>query len=466
MIKLIKAELKKIFHKKSFYIVTILFILYAVLINFLYKNANSYVYEDTIDIQEYKDVNASLNLNKEEDVLEYISNLAIIKREELKNDCLSTNCEYIIDYFLYDLLYNAYEEKYLNQNEVNYEDLRNAIDVYIAKIKQDDWQYFTNLKITELKNNLENITDIITMERYKEIIQLEEYRLKHNVDYNSNNYLNNAIIELEENLFEYYNLKNKDNLTKDEEERFLYLEELYLTNNYVLNYQKDVNNSGTLQSVLKNFSLEFGLFILIYVVMISGSIISEEFNKGTIKYLLTKPYKRSTILTSKILTILILIPILIIMMALIQVLVGGIILGFHSLSTPVLIYSATAHRLVEMSIITYFLKMFVCTLPIYIVLGALCFMLSTITCSTSAAITITFLFYLVCNVVNNLAAYYNWKIFKAFVSLHWDFSYLVNLTPQPYHINPWISVLVVLVYISVMLCIAYVYFNKKDVKNI
>lgn len=465
MIRLIKAELKKIFHKKSFYIVTIIFVFYAILTNFIYKSMSNYNYDEQINIEEYKEINSKLDLTNEENIYEYITNLTIIETEELKKDCTNSNCKYVIENFIYNLLTEAYQEKYINQSEEEYLALMNKYDIYKRELKQNNWKYFTNLKIEELENSLVSQKDTLTIERYKETIALEKYRLEKNIDY-SENYLNEAILSLEENLFEYYNLKNKDNLSKEELERFYYLEENYLTNHYVLDNEKDVNNTTNLNSVLKNFTSEFGLFILIYVVMLSGSIVSEEFNKGTIKYLLTKPYKRSTILSSKILTVLLLIPLIILTMLLLETIIGGIILGFSSLNIPVIIYSTSAHQLIETSIFTYLIQNIICNLPIYIVLGVLCFMLSTVTSSTSAAITITFLFYLASNVIANLALYYPIKIFKAFVSLHWDFSYLVNHTHHPYNIATWVSLLVVAIYIIVMLCIAYAYFTKKDVKNI
>jgi len=282
----------------------------------------------------------------------------------------------------------------------------------------------------------------------------------------SNNYLNNAIIDIETNLVEYRNLKNKTNLTREEKERFNVLNSIHLKSNYILEHKEDINNDGTLRAILKNFNSEFQIFILIYIVMICGSIVSEEFNKGTIKYLLTKPYKRRTILTSKLLTIIILVPLVILFMILIEVIMGGIILGFDSLNVPIVIYNTTQGALVKYSCFNYLFMILFASAPIYFILSILCFALSTITCSTSAAITITFLFYLVSEVVRNLVLIYDIKILKAFVSIHWDFSYLINYQNNPFKFKPIVSLLIVLIYISVTLCISYIYFEKKDVKNI
>ena len=249
-------------------------------------------------------------------------------------------------------------------------------------------------------------------------------------------------------MYEYINLLHDDNLTKEEESRLSFLKENMSIHEYVLEHQQDILNEHTLRAVFTNFSGEFGIFILIYVIMLAGSIVSEEYSRGTIKYLLTKPFKRRTILTSKLLVVILFIPLIMLFMSFFELLIGGIILGFDSLSVPVVLY--TSSGLVSYSVLEY--------------LGLL--LLSTVTASTSAAITISFLFYLLGNVISNLALIYSLPIFKVFVSLYWDFSYLVTVQTQPFGASILTSILVVLAYIFLMLCIAYVFFMKKDVKNI
>ena len=280
------------------------------------------------------------------------------------------------------------------------------------------------------------------------------------------NYLNNALDAIKTNLTEYLNLQAKENLTKTETERLSYLKEDMLRNKYILMHKKDLNNMENLKSVLANFAEEFGLFILIYVVLIFGPIVSEEYSKGTIKYLLIKPYKRSTILLAKFLAGLILIPFVIILMLALEVLIGGLILGFNSLNIPILIYDSAKNILISYSIFKYVLIVLLSIIPMYLMLGIICFSLSTITTSTSAAITITFLFYLIANVISNLVLVYKTSIFKYFISLHWDFNYLITKTPNPYHFSYQTSIFVLLIYTIVILSFTFIYFNKKDVKNI
>ena len=158
------------------------------------------------------------------------------------------------------------------------------------------------------------------------------------------------------------------------------------------------------------------------------------------------------------------IPVIMLFMSVVEILLGGIQLGFDSLSVPVLLY--VDGTITIYSVLGYLASLLLSSLPMYLVIGILGFMISTITSSTSAAITISFLFYLLGNVISNLALVYDLPIFKGFVSLYWDFSYLVSHTGQPYGASIGQSILIVGIYLVIMLCIAYVTFVKKDVKNI
>lgn len=467
MIRLIKAEFKKIFHKKSFYVVTFLFLLYALLTNFIYKDMDDYYYEDDINnIAELEQENRNLDLNNSEDLLLYIDNLNIIETEKLIKNYSDNNQKHLVEVYLAPIISELNENKYLTKDSDKETELENKKNNILTKIDANDWQYFVNTKVNDLKNKIANTNDKNLKERLEIYLKLAEYRLNNNVSFDYDNYLNNAIEAIEVDLVEYKNLSQKEKLAKQEKERFVDLDKSYLENQYILEHKVDLNNNETLRSVLQNFPNEFQLFILIYIVMICGSVVSEEFNKGTIKYLLTKPYKRRTILTSKLLTVLILIPLIILFMVLVEVLMGGVILGFDSLNIPILIYNASKGILESYSCVNYLFLILITSAPIYLTLIVLCFALSTITCSTSAAITITFLFYLVSEVVINLVKVFNIKFLKIFVSIHWDFTYLINYEENLFKFEPIISLLIVMTYLCVTLCLIYGYFSKKDVKNI
>lgn len=463
MIRLMYNEIIKLIKKKSFYIVTVIFIFFCILTNVVYRTPFNNLEADNVDAEELKEENNALDLNNNDDLLLYVENLSKIETEELKNEYSSSVQKYLIENFLYSYIYNKYESKYILNDENLVLEYEEKLNERILKVKNEDWQYFLNERILYLENRVQETTGI-EQTRYTKLLELAKYRSDNNVAYDYDNYLNNSLDFLEENMYEYINLKNGDNLTKDEEERLEYLDENMSIHEYVIDNKQDILNEHTLREVLTNFSGEFGLFVLIYTIMAAGSIVSEEYAKGTIKYMLTKPHKRITILTSKLLVVLMLIPLIMFFMSIIEIIIGGIILGLDSLKIPIVLYKDGLIN--TYPVISYLASLLLSSLPMYLIVGILSFMISTITLSTSAAITISFLFYLLGNVIANLALVYNLPIFKACISLYWDFSYIVKGSTNPYGTSLFMSFVIILIYILVMLCISYVTFIKKDVKNI
>ena len=459
VLRLLQNEIIKLLKKKSFYVVTIIFILFCVLTNIVYKSDVS-TSSTEVDPSTLEKENQRLDLTNSEDLLIYVDNLTTLKVEELKETYNSNTQAYLIANFLYQTIYNMYEAKYILNDQDLYQAYISELDELIKHL--DDWHYFLDERLTYLEAKISS-TKNSEQERYQKLLAYANYRKENDIAYDPTNYLHQALVFLEENTAEYLNLQNLPNLTKEEEERLAFLEEQMAIYEYILDTKEDILNNTTLRAVLTNFSAEFGLFILIYVIMISASIVSDEYARGTIKYLLTKPFKRRTILTSKLLTILILIPIIMVFMSLIEIIIGGIILGFDSLKIPIVLYQEGV--LYTYSPLKYLASSLLSSFPIYLVIAILGLLLSTLTLSTSAAITISFLFYLLGNVISNLALIYDWLIFKGFISLYWDFSYLVYGNPQPYGSSVLFSVFIICIYIFLMLCLTYVIFIKKDVKN-
>lgn len=468
LINLIKAELTKILKKKSFLVVTIIFIMYAFLVSTLYKNmstkkADDYLME--IDSQKIKEMNNNLDLEDHNNLTEYVNNISLLELADLRNKYPTNNQKYLLDNFVYEKIVSKNEIQYLNEDKRSLSSINEEIKRYLKKIESEDWQYFVNLKNEDLKD-LKNKSNYQDQERLEIRIKLNNYRLENNVNYNYDNYLNNALIFIDTNLFEYMNLKNKSTLSEEESERYQYLHEALMKNEYILKNKQDINEEFNLKGLISNFAIEFGLFILVYVVLISGMIVSEEFNKGTIKSLLTKPYKRSTILLAKYLTVILLMPLIILGMILISLVIGGLVLGFDSLSIPIILFHPVKEILVIQNVFWYSLKLLVSIMPMYLVLGTFAFFVSTVAASTSAAVTLTFGLYLVGNVINQFYINYNLKFLSWFASLHWDFSYLIELTKNVYNMKPLFSLGVLGIYLGVILCLTFMYFNKKDVKNI
>ena len=293
------------------------------------------------------------------------------------------------------------------------------------------------------------------------------YRLDKNIPY-GNDYLNRAISRLQT---ANTNLANYDNLNKELE----YQEQLeynsYLENQaesrYVLDTGIDINKTDSLKGILQHFYSQFGIFLIVVIVMIAGTIVSEEFNKGTIKLLLVKPYTRNKILLSKFVTILIMIAFVIVVTIVMQILIGGILFGFDSLSEPVVAYDFNTNSIQEMNIFMSLGIQTLMQLPMIILLATLAFAISTIFSNSTLAITISLLGYMSSSIINQLAIGYNLQFMKYFVTMNWDLSIYANgALPYMEGMNMTMSILICIIYFLIMMIPTFIIFKKRNIKNI
>ena len=73
-------------------------------------------------------------------------------------------------------------------------------------------------------------------------------------------------------------------------------------NKYTLDHEQNILNERNTRGILGNLFSEYEMIMVVAIIMISGSIVSEEFSKGTIKLLLIRPHSRIKILTSKLIS--------------------------------------------------------------------------------------------------------------------------------------------------------------------
>ena len=219
-----KNEVIKLLKKKSFYIVTFIFILFCILTNVVYKTSLDFIETSEVSIEELELENQELNLNDNDDLLIYVENLTNIRIEELKNDYSSNVQEYLIKNFLYSTIYHVNEAQYILNDEALKEEYSLELDELIDRVEDNDSQFFLNQRITYLESRI-NETSGLEKTRYEKLLDLANYRLNHRIPYDQNNYLHQSLVFLEENMVEYVNLQNDDSLTQEEEQRLSFLEE-------------------------------------------------------------------------------------------------------------------------------------------------------------------------------------------------------------------------------------------------
>ena len=479
MIKLVKNEFFKIFHKLSTYIVLLIALIFVVITNIIYfyfdDQNNQQVYE-VIDVEEinYYIDNYDPNVDSIDD---YTYNLALLDSYNLAKNYDYTSWQYGVfmnEYLNLDI--NYYQEQYGAADEEVLAQLSGEMLAIIQAVENSDWQYFAKTEKSNLEWDIANYQELLSQSNLnsnekneyekmlfisEEQLELVNYRILNNVEY-GNDYLNQAIYDIEANLYslaQYY----YDDVDKDEYETVL---KNYYENKYILEEKMDTKNSNTLRSVLINFFSEYSFLILVFVIMIAGGMVSDEFSRGTSKSLLTVPYKRSSILTAKYITVLLIIPFIVIFLLIWEFLVGGILLGFDSLSIPVAIYNITSGSLEVLNVFSYFIINFLANLPQLILLATLAFAASVILNSTAFAIAITFCGIIASEIINCFALMYNIKILNYFVTTNWDFTAFLFGGHSVFGLSLTHSIIICIIYLIIMLVVTFLVFMKKDIKNV
>ena len=203
--------------------------------------------------------------------------------------------------------------------------------------------------------------------------------------------------------------------------------------------------------MLNNSFEYYELLIILVIVIIGGTIVSDEFNKGTIKLLLVKPHKRWKILLSKLLAAIILIFVLTILTTVIQFVTGGIVYGFDDYNIPLIKYDFRINKVLQIDVFSNVLKLLMAKLPMYLIVLSFSVLISCITNNASISIILSMLIYLSKHIVNLKE---NTEFFKYFIPANWDFTkYLYGNLPEVNYLNLKFSLLICLVGFILILCI-------------
>ncbi len=489
MISLIKNELTKIFKKKSFYIVMILTFIFIIVMNIILKNlANDDGMQYSIDYgaeaEFYEEQLQELDPNNESEQEIYIEYKTALEQMKLfeKYGGMSSWKYTIINNQVRPILFELVSHEV--KNDTNSDVYKENIERYntlIERFDKDDWRSFAQEELDDVNTQLEernklkdDITDKISLSNIEYEIfdltlqkQVLEWRLEKDISYkmSDKNTLLNQYYTNSLDVRNYEDSNNQDDFFAKEQ----YRSSLELLNEAKYDIENDttITNTTDARGILLDFFSQYEIFIIIIIVMIAGTIVSEEFNKGTVKLLLVRPYKRTTILTSKFITCIIMLIVTIVLIMTMQFVVGGIVQGFESLNTPAVVYNFDTNQMEEIPIFTYMLLQTLGKLPIYILLMTLAFALSTLFNNSAVAITLTLLGYMGSPMINQLGLYYNLDWIRFFVTPNWDLTqYLYGGIAQFEGLTPLFSIIICLVYFIIMLIPTYIVFKKRNIKNI
>lgn len=484
MINLVKNELIKVFSKKSIYIVLLICLGFILLTNFIYK---SYKNEITISRNEeyingLKEEQKTINLKDSKNIEWYVSNQTEIDiyaiQEKYGLDSWQT---YLASTKLYETIYQINYLKYGKyKNSYELKKLQKSYDKIITKFDNDDWRSFVNDELKDLNKDLKSqnkalskAKGTVAIEAAKKDIFLTELdieianlRLDKDIPYGNLDYLNVALNEYQSSKISWYENKDKTRSFDEEQEFKATLKQMAMSK-YSIDHKYDPSTKGDMRTIYMNMFSEYQFLIIIIIIFSCGAIVSEEFNKGTIKSLLIRPFGRSKILLSKLITAIIMVLFACLAIFILQSIVGYLVYGASSLKIPVVNYNYLTNKVVSQNIFSYVALSLATKAPIFIIIATLAFTLSTIIGNTAAAIAISFVGSIASSIINMLVIAYKVKFMRYFVTLNWDFSdYLFGGTSQFKYTNLNFSILICLIYFIILVLISFILFKKKNIKNI
>lgn len=482
MISLIQNELKKIFKKKSLLITLLVTLAFIILTNVIYKLDFGNSYYDYIEeeISFYGEQLKTLDPEKDKDMYaQYKTELEVyqlVKKYDEKSwqakiiQSEMRSCISNINYF-------TYQEK----SDSGLKIAKAKYDEYIKRLDTDDWRYFAeeevkekNTEIDELKAMQEKTTNKLEIKELQSQIrgyeisrQIATWRLEKDIPYGNdykNNCLNSYMVAMED--IRSYDFGETEK-NYDSKKQYYKAQETAAINKYDIENETTVGDTSSAKGILLSTFDEYEIFLIVMFMMTAGVIVSEEFSKGTIKLLLIKPYKRSTILASKFITSIIVAIIVILLVLLMQFVVGGLIQGFDSFKNPTIIYDHTINNVKQINTIQYLAMQALGKAPMYILLMTLAFAFSTIFTNSALAITISLLGYMGSSVINMLALNLKLNWIKYFVTPNWNLTeYFWGGIPTFEGITLPFSIAIIVIYMVIMLVPTFIIFQKKNIKNI
>lgn len=491
MINLIKNELYKVFKRKSIYILLAIMLCIITLNTFLTKK---YSIEDPVstsadqkyELQELKRTIDSYDKNSPGEKEEYYNALSNIELYELTDKYKEPWKKILIRENLRDTIHSMNNSKYIEKDIEAYNEYKKEYDKFLKELDSNSWKYFVNkeIKITtdeiaslekerEKAKNKELYNSRIKEEKNK--LEKLKLRLEKDIPYD-NNYLNTALEGYKQAPQTYKEFKesiikntSEFNIKEEHQIKRQYIE--YMKNNannkYIIDNKVDISSPKTTRNLLINTLSDNFLFIMIIVAAVAGSIVSTEFDKGTIKLLLVRPYSRNKILLSKYIVSMFMIIFAILSAFIMQLIIGGIFFGFSSLNIPVVIYNFVQNKVMHINLFKYIFDNVLAVLPEFILLATLAFAISTITNVSTLGVGLPIVGVGAADIINLIAINRNIIPLKYFVTLNWNFTnYLyggVNSFPT---LSIPFSILICTIYFLIMIITAFIIFNKRNIKNI
>lgn len=201
-------------------------------------------------------------------------------------------------------------------------------------------------------------------------------------------------------------------------------------------------------------------FISLFVVIVASDIVASEFTWGTIKMLMVRPHKRSSILLSKFIVVLIFGVLMFVELFVASWFIGGIMFGFGPIDFTNVSFS-NGEVIKEtpglMALKTYGLQM----ISLLVVIS-IAFMISTIFRSSALAIGIGIFVLFSGEILGGLLSMVDWGKYVLFPNLLLE-QYITGAPPLIEGMTLTFSLIVDAIYFAIFLVLTWWIFNKRDI---
>lgn len=302
---------------------------------------------------------------------------------------------------------------------------------------QTDWRY---LICNELPNTL----------YYKYTILDTEEEFKYSPNFGS------VYLTYEE----YYNASKKlidEDVNRNKEYWY------YLDNNIKpLTFQNKMLMTPYSARQAMNNSYFMAIVSLIITAILCGGIVASEHKNGTIRLLLTKPYKKYKILLSKLIVMIGTFLIVYLLGILSTYLLGGIMYGFDNYNIPLVFNNSGV--ITEVPYLLFTLKNTLYEVVISLLFLVILFGLSSITLLSTISVIIVLVLIFVSFGLSYIIYFNQMFTYIPLVLLNF-YEVLYNPNNHFININIGSSVLVAITYILIILFITFITYCKRDIKN-
>lgn len=229
-------------------------------------------------------------------------------------------------------------------------------------------------------------------------------------------------------------------------------------------------NTYMIENDIRPYGYHAGTFVLdnvfttslvsLFVIIIAGGIVANEFRWGTIKQLLIRPISRSTILLSKYIALLLFTLLTVVFLLATNIIVGAIFYGVPAVNPEIIVNRPDG--LESNTLLGEIFMQYGFRVLNIVVLATFGFMISSIFRSSALAIGLSMFLMFIGTTVAQAMAQYEWSKYILFANT--DLSvYFSSFGPIREEMTIGFSITVVAVYMVVFIIAAWSIFTKRDV---